>query len=109
MSTKDSKKDQPCSLNGIIGSISFSKHSYLKTRITAKANINLFEESVILDIGEGYIRIARPDIDFTGKTYKFNKMKSGWFGTTIQKQLPLGKFLFDKEESSEDELIAYYR
>ena len=33
---------------------------------------------------------------------------SGWYGTTFSKDLPEGKFIFDEEESNEDELIAYY-
>ena len=106
-----SKKTQKPQLNipVVSGSISFIKHSICKTRINAKSNINLLDDDVVIDTGEDYIKISRPDIDYNGKTYKLNKMKSGWYGTTLQMQLPLGKFLFDDEESTEDELIAYYR
>jgi len=93
----------------ISGSISFIKHSTCKTRINAKANINLLDDDVIIDVGDDYIKISRPDIDYNGKTYKLKKMKSGWYGTTLQMQLPIGNFLFDDEESTEDKLIAYYR
>ena len=106
---KETKKKGNLPIFSISGSISFTKHSTLKTRINAKANINLLDDDVIIDVREDYIKISRPDIDYNGKTYKLNKMKSGWYGTTLQMKLPLGKFLFDDEESNEDELIAYYR
>lgn len=108
MSTKDSKKEQPCTLHGVSGSISFYEHSFTKTIITAKTNINFFTSEVILEIGEDFISIKKPDIDYIGKTVKFSHVGSEWYITTVSKKLPKGKFIFD-EESTEDELIAYYR
>lgn len=106
---KATKESGNLPIFSVSGIISFLKHSTCKTRINAKSNINLLEDDVIIDVGEDYIKISRPSIDYNGKTYKLNKMNNGWYGTTLQMQLPLGKFLFDDEESTEDELIAYYR
>lgn len=105
---KETKTSQ-FSKNAISGSILIYNHKYTSVKIQAKSNIKFFDTPVVFEFTDEYIRITKPELDYSGKTIKMYKQNSGWYGATINKDLPIGKFLFDEEDSNEDELIAYYR
>ena len=92
-----------------LGCIRISQHKFTTIRLTAKSSINFFETPVILDFNDEYIRITRPNLDYTGKTIKMTKAKSGWYQTTIRADLPKGRIEFDEDDSNDDELIAYFK
>ena len=108
MNTNKSQTEQ-LPQDAVSGSILIYNHKYTSVRIEAKSNIKFFDTPVVFEFTDEYVKITKPELDYSGKTIKMNKQNSGWYGTTINKDLPRGKFLFDKEDSNEDELIAYYR
>ncbi len=76
-----------------------------------QSNSIFFEanENYIIKISDEKIVIAKPTIDYNGKTYKASKKGSGWVTFQIQAELPLGKFEFDEDETDEDSVAIYYR
>jgi len=107
---KDSKKTETeqCTIPSVSGSIYVTKHSSInQVHISSKSNF--FDGYLIIkDDGES-LTFTKPTIDYNGKMYKptfYKKAKT--YITAIVSEMPLGKFDFD-EESTEDELVAYYR
>lgn len=106
--TKELSDKQPLNIGGVSGSILIYSNSFTEKNLIAKSNINFFNTPVVFEFTEDFISIRKPSLDFRGKTIKMTHKNSGWYGTTFSKDLPEGKFIFDEEESNEDELIAYY-
>ena len=68
------------------------------------------------DIHKNKITFTKPTIDYNGKLYKVSKYKTRPLGFRSylsigisSEELPLGKFLFDKEESNEDCKVVYFQ
>jgi hypothetical protein len=71
-------------------------------------------EYIKVDINEFSLIFSVPTIDYNGKMYKtqINNNNKEWRSFTFTKSLELiisGKFYIDTEESTEDELVVYYR
>ena len=107
----DNKKEhtEQCTIPSVSGSISVTKHTGIhQVHISSKSNF--FDGYLIIkDDGES-LTFTKPTIDYNGKMYKpkFYKNTQTYI-TAIVSEMPLGKFDFDDEESTEDELVAYYR
>ncbi len=107
----DSKNTETkqCTIPSVSGSISVTKHTGVnQVHISSKSNF--FDGYLIIkDDGES-LTFTKPTIDYNGKMYKpkyYKKAKT--YITAIVSEIPLGKFDFDDEESTEDELVVYYR
>jgi len=107
----DSKNTETerCTIPSVSGSISVTKHTGInQVHISSKSNF--FDGYLIIkDDGES-LTFTKPTIDYNGKMYKpkFYKKAQNYI-TAIVSEMPLGKFDFDDEESTEDELVVYYR
>lgn len=67
-------------------------------------------EDLIIVFTDDYIKFSVPTIDYNGKTHKVYKSNHrAWRLIAIRnREMPVGKFYFDEEESNEDELILYF-
>lgn len=75
-----------------------------------QSNSKFFNDDVLVKVDEETIRFTKPNLDYRGKTHKPKPLKSGWYTFLIVAELPIIKNLnFDVEESTEDELVVYYR
>jgi hypothetical protein len=61
---------------------------------------------LIKDDGESIV-FRKPSIDYQGKVYSFSKNTSGYYNSILA-NIPIGRYEFD-EDSTEDELIIYYK
>jgi hypothetical protein len=93
----------------IMGKISVTKNTGInQVHISSKSNF--FDGYLIIkDNGES-LTFTKPTLDYNGRMYKpkFYK-KTQTYVTAIVSEMPLGKFYFDDEESTEDKLVVYYR
>ena len=96
-------------IGGVSGSITVKALERGNQRqILSKSKwFNPKSDYVVKDNGE-YLTISRPDLDYRSKTYKAIKLGSGWIRLNILSEMPIGTFDFD-EDSTEDELVVYYR
>ena len=103
----DSKTTQTeqCTIPSVSGSICFTQQGYDKLHVTSKSNF--FENDVVIDILEDCIIFRLATLD-DRNSKKLTKYKYG-YQATLQCTAPTGKFDFDVDESSEDELVVYYR
>jgi hypothetical protein len=83
-------------------------HERLAWNISSKHSF--FEDEFHYMIDEESIIFQRAFLHTTGKRYKCHKDKSNWFISvlTTRYELPLGKFYFDIDESTEDEIVIYF-
>lgn len=92
----------------VSGSISIEKNND-KGQLKIASKSNWFNtEYVIVNMDEDCIIISKPTLDYTGKMYKVLKVGLNNL-VKLSLDLPMGKFDFDEEESTEDELVLYYR
>ncbi len=80
-------------------------------KISSKHPI-LKNEYVKVDVSYDFLVFSVPTIDYLGKMYKtsINNNNSDWRQFSITNELLItGKFEIDTEESTEDELVVYYR
>lgn len=106
----DGKKTETkqCTIHGVSGSISIEKNNDIgQLKIVSKSNW-FDSEYVIVKIEGDCIMISKPTLDYTGKMFKVLKVGSN-FLIKLSLELPMGKFDFDDELSTEDELVVYYR
>jgi len=71
---------------------------------------DFFKDPVIVNIFEDRIQFTKPNIDYNYKLMKFNKRK-GIYHTIISHildKMPAGEYVFDKEESNEDQIVIYF-
>ena len=103
----DSKKEQTeqCTIPSVSGSINFTQQGYDKLHITSKSNF--FKNDVVIDFLEDCIVFKLAGIDDVN-IKKLTKYKYG-YQATLQCTALTGKFDFDVDESTEDELVVYYR
>lgn len=109
---KNSNKDtEQCTLHGVSGSINIQKGNRLNQRqIQSNSSFFTANEDIIVRVDNERIYFSKPTIDYNGKTIKPKAIKSGWVNFHIVADLPITKKLeFDGEESTEDELVVYYR
>lgn len=84
-----------------------------KRFIHINSNFEFLKGEVIVLADYRSITIKRPDFDYQGKSRKLHSPRLMWFCTSFTigadtQDLPLGKFLFDEEDSNEDQLVAYF-
>ena len=95
--------------NGVLpcvsGSINFTQQGYDKLHVTSKSNS--FENDVLIEVFDDCIIFKLAGLD-DANSRKLTKYKYG-YQATIQCTAPTGKFDFDVDESTEDELVVYYR
>lgn len=106
MSTKDSKTEQPCTLHGVSGSITFSEHSRGDRYRQCRSILKFFEGEIRFKEYEDCIVFRKPSID-DNDSIKTTPHKGG-YKFNIKCNIPLGNFKIDREESTEDELVIYY-
>jgi hypothetical protein len=107
MRTKDSKTDKPCTLHSVSGSIIISD-SNINGQVQITSNSKWFDIDDIIVLHDiDCIIIKRPTLDYRGLTHKLQR-RCNTVQTKIMADIPLGRFEFD-EESTEDELVIYYR
>jgi len=63
---------------------------------------------ILFNVKEDYISITRPSLDYRGKSHKTTKQKN-FYHFVVTAEIPFGKFKFDVDDSTEDELVIYYR
>lgn len=66
-------------------------------------------ERVAIDIGDDYIKIRSTGIDFLGKTHamgRWSHTKCTYF-TTVSKEVKMGRYELDPEETNEDQVVFY--
>ena len=102
------KKKEQCTIPVVSGSISIEKNNDRgQLKIVSKSNW-FNTEYVIVNIDEDCIIINKPTLDYTGRMFKVLKIGLNSL-VKLSLELPIGKFDFDTEESTEDELVVYYR
>lgn len=109
--TLELEERRPLSYN-INSHIVISKTAYPRQVQISTACTFFNVESVIVKALPEYncIQFRIPSFDYMGKTYKPQKSsKSNYFHFHITADLPLGKLIFDQNESNEDVLTAYYQ
>lgn len=77
-----------------------SKHNLLKTD---KVKVIVFYDHLV---------ISRPDIDYRGKTFsvQINKNSNSWrYFAIVNENIIPGKFDIDEQESSEDEIVVFFK
>lgn len=67
-------------------------------------------ETYILKTIDGGIEFTRPTIDYNGKTLKATPQPphKNQFAFQVSADFPLGKFIFDEHESTEDKVVIYF-
>ncbi len=85
-------------------------NDFIKNDIIVKSENTLFLDRVAIEITPEYISFKRVGIDYNGKTYKLFKKRKNYYNTslTLLDRLEYQKLFFDKEDSDEDFLIAYF-
>jgi hypothetical protein len=88
--------------------VSASKYSNLR-QITSNSNFFDGAEEFIIKETENSFTITLATICYQGKTYRKVPGRYGWIAFTCISNLPLGRYEFDQEESSEDCVVIYYQ
>ena len=76
--------------------------------LTIKANNDIMKTPIAVTYDGECLTIKRVGISYLGKTLTPNKGASHWYKLTVSLELPLGKFVFDSEESDCDTLVCYF-
>lgn len=92
----------------ISGYILVCEHNSSKRYRQIISKSEFFNDELIIKIEENKIIFRKPSIDYNGKRHKLSKDKGGFYHTSVTCELPLGKFVFDIEESNEDCRVVYY-
>jgi hypothetical protein len=81
-----------------------------KNQRRIRTRSRFFMDEVIINVLHDRIMFRKPSIDYSGKTHKLYKNPNyDWFYTTLYCEIPVGEYEFDKEESNEDYLVAYFK
>jgi len=108
MKNETSKTEQPCTIQNVSGSLSIEKNND-KGQLKIVSNSNWFDsEYVIVNVEEDCIIISKPILDYTGRMFKVMNIGLNSL-VKLTLELPIGNFEIDQEESTEDELVVYYR
>lgn len=86
-------------------SITTFKHTHNR-QIHISSRSSFFADEVYIKENNGRIEFGRVGITYEGKRYKFHKT-NGAYHSAIVAELPIGKFEFDEDESSEDVVVVY--
>ena len=110
----DSKKQQTeqCTIPSVSGSILINNAKNQNQYMISGKHPILKNEYVKVDVSYDFLVFSVPTIDYLGKMYKtkINNKNSDWRYFSITNELLItGKFEIDTEESTEDELVVYYR
>lgn len=103
------EKNNPASCQtAVSGSITLSKRNDRHNAVQLNTKSNFFSSEIIVKYTNKKLTFGKPTFDYNGKTIKPNKMKDGRYQCTIHgKDLPIGKFDFDEDESTEDCIVLY--
>lgn len=72
------------------------------------SNSDFFSGDIIINFDNESMYITKPNVDYKGKTRKPARDKSGTYNTSVMDYdyiIPLGRFMFNEEDSTEDCLI----
>lgn len=93
----------------VSGSIVVSEQKNKPNQRQITSNSNWFDcDYILFNAKEDYISITKPSLDYRGKSQKPTKQNNSYH-FLVTAELPLGKFEFDVDDSTEDELVVYYR
>lgn len=87
--------------------ITIEKKGFTQIRIIIESECEFLNEPLIMKLTHESISFKKPSFDYNGKTNKLQR-KSNKFQTSISIELKEQTIEFDKEESTEDYLIAYF-
>lgn len=90
-----------------MGLITITKKGFTQVRIVVESECEFLKEPLIMKLTESYISFEKPSLDYFGKTNKLQQ-KSNKFQTSISIELKEQTIEFDKDESTQDYLIAYF-
>jgi len=95
-----------CTIPSVIGSISIHRYGRLTQR-AIKSKTKWFDECeyYTIEADEECIIITKCRMEIQKKAHRYTKGT----GLKVEMDLPYGNFVFDDEESTEDELVVYYR
>ena len=84
--------------------ININKHSRPNNWVVSSKHPMFSNEYLIVKLGDGFISMSVPIIDYNGKLYKTSVIsKYGWRSVCVHSyDLSPGKYLLDESESSED-------
>ena len=106
---KETKTDSNLPIFSVSGSIVVSELKNRPNQRQITSNSNWFNcDYILFNVEDGCISITKPDLDYRGKSHKPTK-QNNWWHFLVTAELPFGKFEFDVDDSTEDELIVYYR
>ena len=109
MSTKNLKTEQLCSSHSLSGSIIITEQKNRPRQRQITSNSNWFDcDYILFNVKDDHISITKPNLDYRGKAYKPTKQNSH-FHLLVTAEIPFGKFEIDVDDSTEDELVIYYR
>ena len=100
------------SLGAVSGSILINNGKNQNQYMISGKHPILKNEYIKVDVSHDCLVFSVPTIDYAGRMYKtsINNKNSDWRYFSITNELLItGKFEIDIEESTEDELIVYYR
>jgi hypothetical protein len=99
--------NEELSQNAVGGSITFSKHGINGRYRSCRSILKFFEGEICFIENEDSIVFKKPSID--DNNYVKTTLQKGWYRFNIKCNAPLGTYKIDKEDSTEDELVLYYR
>jgi hypothetical protein len=103
------KENKALHISDFSGSIVVSELKNKPNQRQITSNSTWFDGDYILfNVKDDYISITRPDLDYRGKVQKPTK-QNNTYHLVVTAEIPFGKFEFDVDESTEDELVIYYR
>ena len=104
------EKSDDIKANTAIGILIHYCKSGNQFRISSKHPM-LKNEYVKISVNGNCLAISVPTLDYVGKAYKPQTItRNGWRQVAVRnKLLKTGRFEIDTEESTEDELVVYYR
>ncbi len=79
--------------------------SYWQRRMETRSDF--FNDEILVKVETDRIIFTHPTIDYQGKTYTPYKNKYG-YSLSLICEIPIGNYMFDKEESNEDQKVIYY-
>lgn len=112
MDERDAKAEQPCSVQNFSGYILINNGTKNNAYIISSNHPFFKSEYIKVYVDDCSLIFSVPTIDYNGKMYKphRNRKSIEWYSFGITNELLItGKFYVDIEESTEDELVVYYR
>ena len=112
MKTIEEKTKKQLNLHVVSGSILINNNTGRNQYIISGKHPMFKNEYVKVNVSYDCLVFSVPTLDYKGKMYKtqFNNKSINWRYFSVTNELLInGKFEIDTEESTEDELVVYYR